>query len=69
MQNCDMVVEAIKETGLTKRGQKDLEEQVSEPVTRARKNKFLTSITTKTRTRRYTSALCCTMCVQLKVIS
>ena len=26
-----MVVEAIKETGQTKRGQKDLEEQVSEP--------------------------------------
>jgi len=40
MQNCDVVVEAIKETGQIKRGQKDLEEQVSEPraIRRANKN-------------------------------
>ena len=77
MQNCDMVVEAIKETGQTKRGQKDLEEQVSEPqaVTRVRKNKFLTSITTKTHTSLSywmdmytTSALCYTMYVQLRFL-
>ena len=50
MQNCDIVVEAIKETGQIKRGQKDLEEQVSEPraVRRAHKNKFLINVTTKT---------------------
>ena len=39
-QNCDMMVEAIKETGQIKRGQKDLEEQVSgSPVLCSHDNK------------------------------